>query len=281
MRNIYEIFESMKEYQIEYSYNMLQESMNNMDILFEATDDEKKSKEGVIQRAIKFIKDIIKRFREWIDKIIKKNIEDTRDIEELLTSYDFGRISSILQREHNKVTVKCHKHKPVSVLELSLTYFPNEVINTTNSWIFIDEYKTRDGNTDEILKSIDVKSFEEIRPMLLNEIGLTDKFIKEFKLSEILYDMSPIQQLNNLPGINKKLEDVKKRVEDMSNKTIKRIENSGVEVETRLKYFKFGIKVLNEIISVFTAGLIKIRQINESIVRKMISEYNKLPKYKR
>lgn len=280
MRNIYEIFESMREYQVEHSYNILEESLNTMDILFEANE-ENKGKEGLVQRAISFIKEIIKRFGEWINKIIRKNVEDNRDIEELLSSYDFGKIDAALKRAKNNVTVKCHKHLGVMSIELTLTHFPNEVINDINRWRFIDEYKTKSDNTDEILKAVGVKSFEEIKPRIMEELQLTDKHIKEFKLSEILYGKNPVQQLNGLINLNKRLDELKKRVEDMGEKTIKQIEQSEVEVEARLHYFKYGMKVLNALLLAFTEGFAKIKHINESIVRKMISEYNKLPKSKR
>ena len=165
--DIYSIFESMKELQIEVKYDALNEAINNLDfVLNDELILENADSQSKIQRVISFIKEMWKKFVNWIKSLSNRFAKKEADIESLL-EHDFLQINKILNNYPCDVKVDCPVHCSVNDVMVSL----NRAYVRAKG--IMGDYKYADGNdiyNDDVPLDIvkGAKSIEDI-----------DKIIKE------------------------------------------------------------------------------------------------------
>lgn len=281
--DIYSIFESMKELQIEVKYDALNEAINNLEfalndeLILENTDSQSK-----IQRVISFIKEMWKKFVNWIKSLCNRFAKKEADIESLL-EHDFLQIVKILNNYPCDVKVECPVHCSVNDVMVSLNraYIRAKGI--------MGDYKYADGNDIynddvplEIIKG--AKSIEDIDKIIKEQSKVTDKYKKSIPLKDCWSVLDPVENLNRIHEFNETLQKIEKESKDYYEKEIKKIESNPESLETQIRYFKLCNKVLNEAIRVHVEVANKICNIDEAVVRKMISEVERImktPEYKK
>ena len=281
--NIYELFESMKDHQINIKYDSLNESIKNLDYLY--NDNiilENSNNQSKIQKVIAFIREMWKKFTEWIRALSNRFSKKEADIESLL-EHDFLKVNAILRNYNCDVKVECPVHCKINDLMMSLN---RSYINAKG--IMVD-YKYADGNEIyndsvplEIVKG--AKKIEDIEKIIKEQAKITDKHKKVIHLKDCWSVLDPVENLNSIHDFNEKLQQIEKESKDYYDKEIKKIESDPSMLESQIRYFKLCNKVLNESIRVHVEVANKICSIDETIVRKMLAEAERImktPEYKK
>lgn len=274
MSNIYEIFESMREYQVEHKYNLLQESLNTMDIILEANEEKK---EGLVKRAITFIKDMWKKFVDWLGKILKRNIQFTESLDEALEKYNLMDVQHGLYDYKNETKVSYYKHEMITVIAINFRSKYTIIKNTSLQHTQIEDKEDASFfNKDRYYKKLGVKNFEEIAEMVKQDCGFSESTKREELLYKALGGISFAKTVSDIDKYNDVLEFVKKDIDDFSSKEIKLIESNPNALSEQMSYFKEGVRVLSELIRSYEACVAKVVSQDTEILKRAIHEYEKI-----
>lgn len=265
MKNIHEIFESRQEESLEYDYQQIQEFFITEEEMFEnllyvtydssklqvikeeADESIRSNKKGVISKLTEQMNRVIK----WILKMVGLYREKFEKGARLVKKYDLNKCMNKIRNNGKDGTINYHPNK------VAFQSISNKCVNNINRLISdtkIHSIKMRPGDYDD--SSVDQNTEDEkYLTSLLNEFKLSENHMKEIKLTQ-LNTINIHNTLTALPDANKKLENIKTKVQNVYTSAINNIRSKGdTQKEQKANRANNELKMINS----------NMRKINEQI----------------
>ena len=288
MNNIYELFESMKEYQLDLQYNRIVESFEvyesvyfikeNIEIVNEADEGNKSTLADRATNIFEFLRQQLEKIVDWITNIIKKFNEDFSVGKKFLELNDVNKAMQKIVNSNNTTMVKCHsQHRPIVNVQSEFKSNINKLQNEGKRYT-MNNAANKTSVEDIVKRYYKVNTIEEIQEAINQKFGMGENQVKEVRLSTI--DIMQLQNtLNNAENVNKTLEESKRNIQDFYDKhmnKIKRTGNSSNENKINkssgeLKYFNDFMRVINETIRVYLKIVRNMFNEDFAIAKKIVA----------
>lgn len=291
MRNIYELFESKIEEELDAEYFSIQESLDEFLIMEEAVykstlienliydnpdkkrldvlieEAEVQAKNNIIDKLIEQMKRVLK----WISDIVTKHTDIFDAGVEFIKNNDLNRMMQKLKASGKNYAVTCHPNK---------TAFP-AIRNNRISLIKINIRMAKNANGGSFKNSASEKynSSEDTEAtdhqQALVKFKLDDENVKEVPITS-LNVVSIMTNLNALPSANRELKNFQNQVKDVYNKMINKIRNSGttdkkaVKGENNMAFLNARIREINESIRSYAKIMRMIYNEDFSIAKSIV-----------
>ena len=267
MHNIYDIFESMKNYQLELQYDRLIESCSVIDVICEESNDNK----NMISKLIDSLKSILESINKWLTNLIRNFREKYNKYTLFLKLHDMNSIATKLKSSNCNVKVQMHEFSPIESVQRA---FKGDLKNMSK---VIFNGNTRRNAYDKILiyKAISgCFSEDELEPTIKYNFNIDDE-PKTILLTDINF-VTGVNYLLNGNKVLNELESYKQEIEDNINKKIKELEKAE-EINTKeITFMKEGIKIQQKYVSIFFTCLNKSVNDYYIVFKKMVEESKKI-----
>lgn len=292
MLNIYDIFESMRVYQLDLQYDRINESFEilesysyieeDLQILTEADEDAKPKSTNTFmdktRNIFQFLNQQLEKIIEWISNIIKKFTNDFSVGREFLKMNDLNKAMQKLQQDGNGVMVKCHsRHNAIVNVQNEFKQINNKLQNEGKNYTMRNAGE-KTSVEDLVKRFYRVETIEEMDEAVNKKFGMAEDQVNEVKLTSM--NVMQIQNtLNNAVDVNKALEEAKRDIQDFYNKHINKIKRDGNSTNEKkinkssgeLKYFNDYMKVINANIRVYMKVVSAMFHEDFAIAKKIMS----------